>query len=82
MITKLKFQIALMILKSICLDSLIGIVSIKIRLKAIHHLQILENLRYLLPPLILRLCAGCRLDQNISKSIIDSKSKSTKLLMI
>ena len=42
----------------------------KIRFKAIHHLQSLENFRFLLPPLILRLYTGCRLDQNLSKFII------------
>ena len=60
-----------MTLKFVCLGSMIGIVSIKIRFKAIHHLQSLENMRFLLPPLILRLYTGCRLDQNFSKSIID-----------
>ena len=59
-----------MILKFVCLGSIKGIVSIKIRCKAIHHLQSLENFRFLLPPLILRLYTGCRLDQNFSKSII------------
>ena len=34
------------------------IVSIEIRLKAIHHVQYRENLRFLLPPLILRLYTG------------------------
>ena len=59
-----------MILKFVCLGSIICIVSIKIRFKAINHLQSLENLRFLLPPLILRLYTGCRLDQNSSNSII------------
>ena len=59
-----------MILKFVCLGSIIYIVSIKIRFKAIHYLQSLDNLRFLLPILILRLYAGCRLDQNFSKSII------------
>ena len=59
-----------MILKLVCLGSIICIVSIKISFKAIHHLQSLENLRFLLPPLILRLYTGCRFDQNFSKSII------------
>ena len=36
----------------------------------IHHLQSLENLRFLLLPLILRLFTGCRLDQTFSKSMI------------
>ena len=40
------------------------------RFKAIHHLQSIENLRFLLPSLILRLYTGSRLDQNFSKSII------------
>ena len=61
---------ALMISKFVDLGSIICIVSIKIRFKAIHHLQSLKNLRFLLPPLILRLNSGCRLDQNFSKSII------------
>ena len=59
-----------MILNFVCLGRIICIVSIKIRLNAIHHLQSIENLRFLLPPLILRLYTGCRLDQNFSKSII------------
>ena len=59
-----------MILKFVCLGSVICIVSIKIRFKAIHHLQSLNNLRFLLPSLILRLYTGCRLDKIFSKSII------------
>ena len=59
-----------MILKFDRLGSMICNVSIKIRFKAIHHLQSLENLRFLLPLLILRLYTGCALDQNSSKSII------------
>ena len=59
-----------MILKFICLGSIICIISIKIQFKAIYHLQSLENLHFLLPPLILRLYTGCRLDQNFSRSII------------
>ena len=58
-----------MILKYVCLGC-ICIVSVKICFKAIRHLQSLANLRFLLPPLILRLYTGCRLDQNFSKSII------------
>ena len=58
-----------MILKFVCLCSIICIVSIKIRFKAIYHLRSLENLPFLLPPLILRLYTGCRLDKNFSKSI-------------
>ena len=58
-----------MILKFVCLGSIICIVNIKICFKAIHHLKSLKNLRFLLPPLILRLYTGCRLDQNFSKSI-------------
>ena len=38
-----------------------------------HHLQSLENLHFLLPPLILRLYTECRLDQNLSESIIGFK---------
>ena len=60
-----------MILELVCLGSIICIVSIKIRFKAIHHLQSLETLRFLFPPPTLRLYTGCRLDQNFSKSIID-----------
>ena len=59
-----------MILKFVCLGSIICIVSIKIRFKAIHHLQSLENLRFLRQPFILPFYSGCRLDQNFSKSII------------
>ena len=69
MITKAKFSNSPNDFK-IHLISIICIVSIKIRLKAIHHLQSLENLRFLLPPLILRLYTGCCLDQNFSKFII------------
>ena len=61
-----------MILKFVCffLGSIMCIVSIKIGFKAIHRLQNLENLRFLLPPLILRHYTVCHLDQNFSKSII------------
>ena len=51
----LNFQVALMFLKLVCFGSKICIKSIKIGFKAIHHLQNRENLRLLLPPLILRL---------------------------
>ena len=70
MITKAKFSNSPYDFKIVCLCSIICIVSIKIRFKVIHHLHSLENLRSLLPPLILRLYTGCRLDQNFSKSII------------
>ena len=59
-----------MILKFVFLGSLICVVNIKIRFKAIHHFQSLENLRFLLPPFILRLYTGCRLDKIFSKFII------------
>ena len=59
-----------MILKFVCLGSIICIVSIKIRFIAIHYLPSLENLRFLIRPLILRLYTGCRLDLNFSKPII------------
>ena len=59
-----------MILKFVCLGSIICIVSIKICFKAIHHLQSLEKLALSTPTLILRLYTGFRLDQNFSKSII------------
>ena len=62
-----------MIIKLVCLGSIIYIVGIKIRFKAIHHLQSLENLHFLLPPLILRLYIGCHLDQNFSKSLKGSQ---------
>ena len=55
MITNLNFQIALMFLKLDCFGSKICIENIKIGFQAIHHLQSRENLRLLLPPLILRL---------------------------
>ena len=51
--------------KFVFLGSIICIASIKIRFKAIHHLQSLENVRLLLPPLILHLYTGCRLDKNL-----------------
>ena len=59
-----------MILNFVCLGSLICIVTIKIRFKAIHQLQSLENLCFLLPSLFLGLYTGHRLDQNFSKSNI------------
>ena len=62
-----------MILKFVCLGSIICIASMKIRFKAIHHLQSLENVRFLIPPLILRLYTVCRLNKNFSKSIIGFK---------
>ena len=44
-----------MILKLDSFGSKLCIESIKIGLKATHHLQSRENMRFLLPPLILRL---------------------------
>ena len=68
-------------LKFVCLGSIICIVSIKIRFKAIHHLQSFENLRFLRPSLILRLYTGYRLGQNFSKSIIGfQKVKVLKII--
>ena len=67
MITKAKFS---MLFKFDCLGSIIRIVIIKIRFKAIHHLQSIENLRFLLPSVILRLYTWCRLDESFSKSSI------------
>ena len=55
------------------MGSIICVVGIKIRFKAIHHLQSLENLRFLLPLLILRLYIGCHLDQNFNKSLKGSQ---------
>ena len=49
------------------------IVGNKIRFKAIHHLQYRENVHFLLPPIILRLYTGCRLDQTLSKCIASFK---------
>ena len=68
MIKNLNFQIALMFLKLVCFGSKICIETIKIGLNVIHHLQSRENLRLLLPPPILRLWTGCRLDESFSKS--------------
>ena len=51
-----------------CFGRKIGIESNKIGFEAIHHLQSRENWRLLLPPLILRLLTGCRLDDSFSKS--------------
>ena len=45
---------------------------------AIHHLKYRENVHFLLPPLILRLYIGCRLDQTLSKCI--ASFKKVKLL--
>ena len=58
-----------MFLKLVCFGSKICIESIKIGFKAIHHLKSRENLRLLLPPLILRLYTGCRLDESFSKPL-------------
>ena len=57
-------------LEFVCVGSIICIVSIIIRFKAIHYLQSLENLRFLLPSLTSRLYTGFHLDQNFSKSIL------------
>ena len=57
-----------MFLKFVCFGSKIYIESIQIGFKAIHHLQNRSSLRLLLPPLILRLQTGCRLDESFSKS--------------
>ena len=54
-------------------------VSNKTHFKAIHHLQYREIVHFLLPPIILRLYTGCRLDQILSKCIANfKKSKSAK----
>ena len=68
MITKPKFSNCPNIFKNGLLGSKICTESIKVGFKAIHHLQSRENLRLLLPPLILRLYTGCRLDDSLSKS--------------
>ena len=47
----------------------------QIRFKVIHHLQYRENVHFLLPPLILRLYTGCRLDQTLSKCIASFNKK-------
>ena len=70
MITKAKFSNSPNDFNIVCLGSIICIVSINIHFKAIHHLQSLEELCFLLPPLILRLYTKCRLDQNFCKFII------------
>ena len=57
-----------MFLKLVCFGRKICIKSIKIGFKEIHHLQSRENLRLLLPSLILRLQGRCRLDETFSKS--------------
>ena len=62
-----------MFFKFDCFGSKICIESIKIGFKAIHHLQSRENLRLLLPPLILRLYTGCRSDESFSKSFAGFK---------
>ena len=57
-----------MFLKLNCFGSKICIENINIGFKAIHQLQSCENLRLLLPPLILRLYTWCRLDESFGKS--------------
>ena len=48
------------------------------RFNVIRHLQSRENLRFLHPPLILRLYTMCRLDQTLSKCKTSfQKSKSS-----
>ena len=51
------------------------IVSNKIRFKVINHFQYREIVNFLLPPLILRLYIGCRLDQTLSKCIVRFKKE-------
>ena len=55
-----------------------------IRFEVIHHLQSRENLRFLLPSLILSIYPWCRLDQTLSKCIafFFSKIKSAKMFRI
>ena len=64
-----------MFLKLVLFSSKTCIVGNKIRFKAIHHLQYRENVHFLLPPLILRLYTGCRLDQTLSKCIASFKKQ-------
>ena len=72
-----------MFLKLDCFGSKICIESIKICFKAIYHLQSRENLGLLLPPLILPLYTGCRLDESFSKFFAGfQKVKSAKILRI
>ena len=59
-----------MILKLVCLGSILCKVSIKIIFKRFIIYKVLKPLRFLFPTLILRLYAGCHLDQNFSISII------------
>ena len=58
------------VFKIVWLGSKICVVSIKKRFKAIHRLQSHENVCFLLPPLILRLYTGCRLDKTLSKWLL------------
>ena len=69
MITSPNFQIASKFLKLVWFGCKIYIVCVKIRFKAIYHLQIGENLHFLLPPLNFRLYTGCPLDQTVRKYI-------------
>ena len=62
-----------MLLKLVYFSSKIGIVSSKVCLKVIPHLQYHENMHFILPTLILRLYTGCRLDQTLSKCIASLK---------
>ena len=57
----------------------IYIASNSIRFRAIHPLQYRENVHFLLPPLILSLYTGCRLDQTLSKCI--ASFKEVKMLI-
>ena len=47
----------------------------QISFKAIYHLQYRKNVHFLLPPIIIRLYTGCRLDQtlSISNGIVSTK---------
>ena len=65
-ITNTTFSNCLSVFKLVWFDSNIRIVSFKIRFKVIHHLQSRDNLRFLLPPLIICLYSGFHLEQTLS----------------
>ena len=79
MITNTKLSNCPNVFKIVWFVSKICIVNIKKCSKAIHHSQSLGHLCFLLPPLILRLYTGCRLDQTLSKCLVSfSKVKVLK----
>ena len=69
MISNENFQIALIFLKLAWFGNKIFILCIKVGFKEILHLRSRAILRFLLPPLILRLYSRYRFDQTISSCL-------------